>query len=421
MAVFVSLFLAFATLSVSMSWAQVAAVFLGRRDLWDAGDFATLYAAAQLVATGQAHGLYDLDVLSPVRMGYTDVPGADRIAYLNPPFFAAALAPLSWFSFGRAYQIWTGVSVAFVAATAWLIWPTTPTLSRWQRAALILGLVTAYPLALALRLGQFSTILMLSWAAAYALLRTGRERAAGAALSLLLIKPELLIPVAAFLWWKRRYAVLSTLLPLTAIAVLASLAIVGPTGVVEYPVFVVENARRSENGTMTTFMFGWNGWFGALLGKEQPLRATLISLPFVAATITGAILAWRGPLWTDGDQFPRKWLALTLATVLVDPNLFLQDTVIIVPAVYAAIGTSSGRTQRILTGALVLGWIAAGFGLSPGSKWHFNLLSTELIVGLIALVWFELRAAASARLTGMQARPGWAATPRARPVEENAA
>ena len=64
-----------------------------------------------------------------------------------------------------------------------------------------------------LQLGQFSMILLVSWLSSYVLLRDGRDRAAGVALAPLLIKPELLLPVAALLLWKRRSGAFATLLP----------------------------------------------------------------------------------------------------------------------------------------------------------------------------------------------------------------
>jgi hypothetical protein len=94
--------------------------------------------------------------------------------------------------------------------------------------------VTMYPLCYGLQIGQFSLILVTSWAAAYVLLRRGHERWAGVALAPLLIKPELLLPVAAYLAWKRRWRVFSTLLPLTAASVAVSVAVVGVPAALSY-------------------------------------------------------------------------------------------------------------------------------------------------------------------------------------------
>jgi uncharacterized membrane protein len=404
-----ALCLVFATLVTTTAWAQVAAVLLGRRNLWDAGDFATLYSAAQLVGTGHAHGLYHIDTITSVRIHYTSVQGADRIAYLNPPFFAAALAPLTLLSFSRAYQVWVGINLAFTLATCWMIWRTMAPLPRWQRAILAAALLTAYPLTLALRLGQFSAILMTSWTAAYLFLREGRDRAAGVAFAALVIKPELLIPAAGFLLWKRRCAVFSTLVPVAAVAVVASFAVVGPSEGLHYPVFIVQNARNSGNGTLTQLMFGWNGWLGAFLGREQPLRTTLLSLPLTGATLGAVAYMWRGSLRVQSASFPNRWLALTLATLLADPNLFLQDMIIVIPPACALFAASEGRVRTAVGGALGLGWMLSAFGLDPGSLWHFNVLTTELAACLALLIWYDRRSSLAAAVGAPAQSPRTAA------------
>jgi len=374
------------TLAEILWWAQPVAAFFGRRIQWDAGDFATLYCAGRLVVTGHSHKLFDLDALTAIRRADTSVPSPDKISYLNPPFFAAVLAPFALLPFGLAYQVWIGISVALIAATCCMVWRITSSLPKWQRGLLIFAFVASYPVTFALRLGQFSMILLASWTLAYVLLRRGRDRAAGVALAALLIKPELLIPVAAFLFWKKRYAVFITLAPLTVVAVAASFAVAGPAEGLHYPLFILDNARNSAHGTRTDLMFGWNGLLSAFVGPKHPLTATLLSAPMVALTLAATAMVWRGQLCPEGRHFPRQWLLLTLATVLVDPNFFLQDIVIVAPAAFALLSQTEGRGRAAMGAAVAVGWVLFGLGFQPTLRWHINLVAIYMVAGFAALV-----------------------------------
>jgi hypothetical protein len=62
-------------------WTQPIAAFWGRRGPWDAADFATLYSAADLVFSGQAHLLYHPDALFDVQNAAVGRPAGEALAY----------------------------------------------------------------------------------------------------------------------------------------------------------------------------------------------------------------------------------------------------------------------------------------------------------------------------------------------------
>ena len=86
---------------------------------------------------------------------------------------------------------------------------------------------------------------------------------AGLWLAPLLLKPELLLPIAGLLAWKRRRAVFVTLVPITCLAVAASVAIVGVQEALRYPSYVRGISVHGGIGTFTPGMYGWNGLLGA--------------------------------------------------------------------------------------------------------------------------------------------------------------
>jgi hypothetical protein len=370
-------------------WAQPVAVFLGRRvPPWDAVDFATLYAAGSLVASGQGHVLYHLDALwGPEHAAVpTILPPDVTLAFLNPPFFSLVFAPLSLLPFDRALQVWLLVNLGLFALNCWAVWRMSAA-QHWQtRVLLVIGMASLYPVTFALRLGQFSLFLMSAWTAAALLLRNGHDRAAGVALSGLLIKPELLIPITVYLLVVRRLAVLYTLLPIAAVAVIVSFAVVGPLEGLRYPLFVLGNAGDHTSGTNTELMFGWNGIVGPLIGSERPLLATLGTLPLSILSLIAVGITCRHGLGKGSPAFPQCWLAVTLATVLADPNFFLQDIILIAPSAIFLFAATSGREHARVGLGLIVGWSLFGLGFLPNLILHVNLLSLFLVAALILLV-----------------------------------
>ncbi len=214
-------------------WLATGFAFFGsERLLWFHQDFPALYTAAHMVAHGGGRLLYDTATVGAeeLRLAGHPVGGTGTLAYFNPPFFAALLAPLSMLGMESAFQVWTLLGLALLATDVGLLWCIAPQLSRRERALMTLAFVTLYPVSYGLQLGQFSLVLATSWAGAYLLLRSGRDARAGLALAPLLIKPELLVPVALYVAWKRRWRVFATLLPAAVLAVVISVMVTGVAG-----------------------------------------------------------------------------------------------------------------------------------------------------------------------------------------------
>jgi hypothetical protein len=366
---------------------QTLFAFFGDESLlWFHQDFPALYAAAKLVAGGSGRLLYDTASLADAEIAAAGQPvgGTGVLAYFNPPFFAALLAPLSALPLDHAYQAWTLFGAALLAIDAWLLWRIALPLPRRWRIAVVAGFATLYPVAYGLQLGQFSLVLVTSWAAAYLLLRAGREGWAGVALAPLLIKPELLLPVATYLLWKRRWRVFSTLAPLTAAAVVASIVIIGPDAALAYPGYLLNSTTWHGDGVATNVMFDWNGIAAMWWERPAASRAGLLVVGALSlATLAAVARAWRGPLDPRTPRFAAQWMLLTLATVLVDPHLYLQDTVLIAPAAAAC-----PHRRPVIAATLVAGWSMLALGIYPNEHLHVNAFGLYMALAATALLVF---------------------------------
>jgi hypothetical protein len=348
-------------------WVQLAADFLGRRvPFWVSEDFTAFYAAGRLVARGAGSLLYHPEVVGAVEHAVAGAPvgGSGVLAYFNPPFFALLFLPLSHLSLGQAYQVWTLANLLLVGVSTWLLWKLAAPLDRRWRLVLAAGFLALYPVTYGLRLGQFSILLVTGSASASLLLRRRRERAAGLALALLLIKPELLVPPALFLIWKRRWRVLQTLVPATLLAVAASVFVTGWRAALAYPGYLLGSVHWQNNGVGTALMFGWNGMIAALW-RSGPQRVELLGAALLTlAGLAAAAYVWRGEIRLGSVRFAGQWLVLMLATLLADPHLYLQDTVVAVPAVIAFLSRSGAPRRKLMAAGLLLGWLLfLGYGI----------------------------------------------------------
>jgi hypothetical protein len=90
----------------------------------------------------------------------------------------------------------------------------------------------------------------------------------------------------------------------------------------------------------------------------------------------------------DGPElFAAQWLVLTIATILLDPNFFLQDMVILVPAAIAFICDApvEHRRRTFVFGGVL--WLLFGLGLVPSGAFRVNVASLAMAAWLFVLVW----------------------------------
>lgn len=357
-------------------------------------DFPAFWSAARLVADGRGDELFDIEAVGAIEAGietgvlYTQ-------AYLNPPFFAGLLAPLGTLSYIDAYLVWTAFNGALFALSLALLWRLTSGAPRHTRRWLLVATAGFALVPFAIQLGQFSMLLLVSWAATALALRSGRERLAGLALAPTLVKPELLIPVALALLLARRYRSIATLGACTIVAIAASLAVAGVASLWEYPAFVASDAATDAHGTILPWMMGWNGLLGAALRPESPGLLTLLTLPLSTATVAFAVRPWRAGPPADQADLARRWALLTVATVLADPHIYPQDLVILLPAAWWLLATARGAERRAAIRMSFALWAACAAPFL-WTALHVNLVAILLAVALVWLARATRRPAARA-------------------------
>jgi len=149
-------------------------------------DFRAFHSAATLLSRGETTAMYDLAWPADL----------DGPPFANPPFTAVLFLPFVAMGVVPAWVVWTVISVGAMAIGFRAL--DVPSWPLATGAALL-----TVPVFFALRLGQTSLLVFMLMSLGYAALRSGRFRAAGAVLGLVVFKPQLL--VGFVFWWLSRW------------------------------------------------------------------------------------------------------------------------------------------------------------------------------------------------------------------------
>jgi uncharacterized protein (TIGR03663 family) len=353
-------------------------------------DYVAFYAAGRLVRAGQGNLLYDVPILAhkEVESIGRGVGGTGVLAYFNPPFVAAAFAPLSALPIETAAVVIGIVGTALAAAATFALQRLLGLEDRLRRLLLWLGFFSLGSVPWVVLHGQLSMLLLLGWLSFIVLQMKGREKLSGVALALLLVKPQMAILPLALLLWKRRWWALATFATAAWVLAMVSLAVSGPGALVDYPRFLLESTGWDNRwGITPASMFGWNGFLARLLEYNSPVHLAL-TWTLSGITALAALMAFRGPWAPAKPRFLLQCGALLTASLLVNPHLYMQDLSLMALAV--ALGLAYGlRTNRKVFLWIGLGvgvWLAQLWGLSALDNAGVNILTPAMAVLLVTLL-----------------------------------
>jgi Glycosyltransferase family 87 len=323
-------------------------------------DFTFYVVAARI---GLAHGwpsIYDLHL----QQTELDAIGsritiAELARYISPPPVAWLALPLTPLPYELAYWTWSALLLIALAWTWYLAAPGHG-LARVVHLAAALGWL---PIIYALQLGQPGLFVALGVAACCALLRAERPLAAGCALGVLVLKPQLafLVP-AALLVSGRMRAFWSSVVVLGVLTAVSAVAL-GPSGIADY-------AARLNFAA------------GVPVNRELTLAPIVGSL-LVTRVIQAGIAIWALVLVYRLRRRAYEWtfIPALVGGLLASPYLHLDDLTMLGLAAWLYLRTSPPAWTWAFVFALVV--IAEGvpiWGAAPlivGELGVLVLLSVE--------------------------------------------
>jgi hypothetical protein len=374
-------------------------------------DYYTFYTAGRMLLEGEGGRLYDVEA---VRRAEHEVLGrpidapedAGVLPYFNPPFFAAAMAPLAALPVGLS----SGVAFALVClliGSGGLLVVRFLGLTLTAERALVAAWFLCWPSTVLVAIqGQLSMLPLLAWLGFVWLQLRGRPGWAGAALALALVKPQFVVLALPVLVWKRDWRTLRSFTAIAGVLVAVSILVAGPGVLIEYPRLIIASAAWDrEYGIVPESMFGWSGFLQRSLGLEgsaQKLAAAVLVLASLAVTL----LCLRGTR-PASSSFVAGAGALLAASMLISLHLYRQDLALL--TLLIAFGAWHQRRVRGNWGpwpaVAAFAWLVQYVELNYLYGAGVNAQTPVLAAVLLLLAWSARRDAAAAHERRDAAQP----------------
>ncbi len=292
-------------------------------------DFVHFYAQGLITREHDAHALYDIDAMSAVVERFMNAPAEAKFPPVYGPQVGLLFAPLTLLPYVPAMMLWLTLTIIGYLVCVYLVWRSLPELRefRWMTATLALGAVGLH---FTLSFAQVSLIGLTCFTALWLALQRGRLFVAGIAIGALAYKPQLGI-VAAFVFvFSREWRVVWG--AVTAIVVQAVAAWLYWGSRVFEAYYVALTRLPAVIDGMEPDKSLMHSWRSMLMYTGLPPNWALwATIGFSIVTIAVAIACWRAK-----QPLAPRYVLLVLATLLVNPHLFIYDLLSMVPALLVA-------------------------------------------------------------------------------------
>lgn len=324
-------------------------------------DYLAFYAAGRIVREGRGARLYHPALQAKAQQAVVAPERLPGFAYFAAPAPVAALhAPSTRLPYRAALLLHAALMVAAAVAGVWVLRARLPALAPHWGLCALLGIVWL-PMLNSISGGQNTALSFALLALAYVALTRGARPLAGAALGVLLLKPQLALPLLAVLALRGELAVVG-------IAGLVGVAHYGlgaaccgwdwPARMLEGLGFFREQERQA-NGPFLVSILESVDFAAGRAGARGALRA---ALPWVveAGAVAWLVHRWRG---ADPDRrdFAVFWAFGVAMTVLVSPHTQHYDLGVLLLPVLLLLNRQvedTGDASAALRALLVLGFFA---------------------------------------------------------------
>jgi len=344
-------------------WVEILALKSGQPFSKTLGqDFKAFYIGGRFFLEGDMAKLYDFSAQRDfLDSRVTPVTTNDIAAFVYPPITAVLFAPFVLGDYAAGLLLWWGVGLLTLALSLYLLRreflpSTAPSTGR-----LLLTSFLFYPTLAWFLYGQNSALTLLLYSLTFVLLRRGRDLAAGAALGLLLYKPQLAIALGVVLLVKWRWRALIGGALTAGLGTGIGYAI-NPAATSEFIRItpVVAELVRSYEGYNQWALHSLYEFPILLLDGFWRTGASILAVLLTAGGLLVLIVWWRRTPWQPGTRAWDLTLAATVALgLLISPHLYLYDLMLLLlPLAIVWSYYFHGTAGRPLDGGPLLVWTA---------------------------------------------------------------
>jgi hypothetical protein len=259
--------------------------------------------------------------------------------FISPPPLAWLVTPLVVLPFAVALVVWTVLLLAALVWTWYLLAPGEG-LAKLAHLALFLGV---FPVAFGVMVGQPGALVAAAVATGWWLIRRDHPVWAGLALSLIVLKPQMVFLIPLCLLASGHAKTFGAWLAPSLFIGLIALALLGPDGVARYHDVLAQTQTPAWDITRRYSISGPIG-LGPLLTVVQ-----------VLVVVVAVLAAWRHR--HDGPEIPIA--AGIVGSLLATPYLGFQDFIMLVVAgwLVARAGVNAWQVALLVIGYVLLQFV----------------------------------------------------------------
>ena len=302
---------------------------------------------------------------------FPSVPGDKEPVFVHAPFEGLFFQPFARIPYRQALAAWQVFSLGLVAVGFTLVWVSTRSLPRSLLPVALLLTISFQPVSVALLLsGQVSGLTFLWIALAIWCHRRGWDHRSGAALSLCLAKPTLLILLVPMLLVGQRWRMVAGFVGGASVLGLASLLMVGWGGCLDYVGAILgfgEAATGRAQGFAPLSRYVDLNSFLRMLGGGSGAVAVPVLVILAICLMPGLVRLWRLSPRAGEAGSSLAWAGTLTWTTLLNLYVPTYDTPIVLLGILLTVDVliRQGRGRlplplQVLIAALyVVPWLPA--------------------------------------------------------------
>jgi hypothetical protein len=329
----------------------------GRMDSLDmvrGRDFLQFYIGGQIVAHGKIEHLYDQDYFFNIQQSLVPITPwkSPRYVSVYPPFVSMIFSFLGRLPYETAIAVWWSIQIVLFACAGKVLWNILHPLPEWRVTA-GLGLAAFYPVINTIANGQITALLFLLLVIGMELHRHKRPFLAGCVLSLMAMKPQLIVGILVWLLLRKDIRTLTGLCFGGLLQIGAVILVLSPLAILDYAVTLQSYSTMFRiHSVNPNHEHGVGGILRPILGIQHSNFALLFQIPVV--TYAGILLhkAMRpGPF----DDHRHELSAAVIFSLLATPHLLTYDLVyLLIPITYLLSSRNPLRNAQVQNLATIL-------------------------------------------------------------------
>lgn len=362
-------------------------------------DLPEYYAAVDMIKNGSGSLIYVWEKLGHAEHALFPAMGDRIVGLFVPPPAVPLLMPLSWVPLNHAFLFWTLLLLAALQA-ALLVLKRGFALSPTQVLMVWSVLSISGPAYESLRLGQLAPLLLLAFSLGWVLLKQGAFGMAAVPLSILILKPQELMPFAVFLLGVGKYRTLAVIAVIGGLLTAVAFGLIGMDGFHNYSDLMNYSMNVDTKGMQPELSPTLRGqllriWPGQL-GVINMISTALFGLSLLAIFYLGFKYRDGNAGKDAGAPVRPGWLAAGLIGAMplgLVSSLHCHDydLLLLLPTLLAFATTSAGNNLPPWMKPIAL--LAAPLFLLPVYIFvHYNGLLSGMVINplFIALLIFSI-------------------------------